>query len=195
MLDASLHLYWVRIPFTNTSCTPLLILRSHSVLIPVYAFSLFLPTIINDLGYQAAQAQLLSAPPYVAGCICTVIIGIVSDKYKSRGPFICLSTTVGIIGYSILYGTSSKQPNGAQVFILSLPFVVDSPVVMYYLCTDFVRGHCYRCLWCVPLYRRRTRLGGWVCRRGHQAWRGARDDDWHGQPRWCLLELHIPDRR
>ena len=119
MLDASLHLYWVYTPFIFTSRTPFLILRSYSVLIPVYAFSLFLPTIINDLGYQAAQAQLLSAPPYVAGCFCTVVIGIISDKYKSRGPFVCLSTTVGIIGYSILYGTSLNQPNGAQV---SFPF-------------------------------------------------------------------------
>lgn len=118
MLDASLHLYWVRTPIIFTSHTPFLILHYRnyrSVLIPVYAFSLFLPTIINDLGYQAAQAQLLSAPPYVAGCFCTVIIGIISDKYKSRGPFVCLSTTVGIIGYSILYGTSLGQPRGAQV--------------------------------------------------------------------------------
>jgi len=121
VLDASLHLYWVRIPFISTSRTPFLILYPHSVLIPVYAFSLFLPTIINDLGYQAAQAQLLSTPPYIAGCICTVIIGIISDKYKSRGPFVCLSTTVGIIGYSILYGTSLKQPRGAQVFFPFLP--------------------------------------------------------------------------
>jgi len=85
------------------------------VLIPVYAFSLFIPTIINDLGYEAAQAQLLSTPPYVAGCICTVATGIISDKYKSRGPFVCLSTTVGIIGYAILYGTSLEGPRGAQI--------------------------------------------------------------------------------
>ena len=162
MLDASLHLHWVRIPFLSTSRTPFLIFHSCSVLIPVYAFSLFLPTIINDLGYQAAQAQLLSAPPYVAGCFFTVIIGIISDKHKSRGPFVCLSTTVGIIGYSILYGTSLNQPRGAQVFHFPLSF--NSPVVTCRLCTDFVRRHYHRGLWCVPLYRRRTCLGRWVRR-------------------------------
>jgi hypothetical protein len=52
------------------------------VLIPVYAFSLFIPTIINNLGYTAANAQLLSTPPYVAGCIFTVAIGILSDNMK-----------------------------------------------------------------------------------------------------------------
>lgn len=109
-----MHLYWVCISFHSTFLTPLLT-RPYSVLIPVYAFSLFLPTIINDLGYEAAQAQLLSTPPYIAGCIFTVVIGIVSDKYKSRGPFVCLSTTVGIIGYAILYGTNLKEPRGAEV--------------------------------------------------------------------------------
>ena len=89
---------------------------------PVYAFSLFLPTIINDLGYAAARAQLLSTPPYVARCTCTVAIGIISDKYKSRGPFVYLSTTVGIIGYSILYGTKIKGPHGDQVCCPSPPF-------------------------------------------------------------------------
>jgi MFS family permease len=94
-------------PLTNPS--------PYSILIPLYAFSLFLPTIINDLGYKATEAQLLSTPPYVAGCICTIIVGIISDKYKSRGPFVCLSMTVAIIGYAILYGTNLKDPRGSQV--------------------------------------------------------------------------------
>ena len=124
MLDA--HLCWVRILSTSTSRTILLILCPRSVLIPVYAFSLFLPTIISDLGYTAAQAQLLSTLPYIAGCISTVIIGIISDKYKSRGPFVCLSTIVGLIGYAIVYGTKLDRPRGPLVFItfLSLPRLI-----------------------------------------------------------------------
>ena len=95
------------IPFHLPSSLP------NSVLIPVYAFSLFLPTITSDLGYEAAQAQLLSTPPYIAGYIFTVAIGIISAKYKSRRPFVSLSTT-GIIGYAILYGTNVKEPREAQ---------------------------------------------------------------------------------
>jgi len=80
------------------------------VLIPVYAFSLFIPTIINELGYAAAEAQLLSVPPYVAGCIFTVAVGILSDKYKIRGPVVMLSATVAIVGYAILYAAPAKKP-------------------------------------------------------------------------------------
>lgn len=38
-------------------------------LCPLYAFSLFLPTILAGMGYSGTRAQLLSVPPYaVAAC-------------------------------------------------------------------------------------------------------------------------------
>lgn len=52
--------------------------------IPAYCFALFVPTIIKDLGYSAADAQLMSTPPYVFACLVIVIITRVSDKTKMR---------------------------------------------------------------------------------------------------------------
>jgi hypothetical protein len=43
------------------------------LLIPVYAISLFTPTIVRDLGFSAANAQLLMVPPFFCGCIATII--------------------------------------------------------------------------------------------------------------------------
>ena len=42
---------------------------------PLYAFSLFLPSIIAALGYKSTKAQLLSVPPYAAAAILTITIG------------------------------------------------------------------------------------------------------------------------
>ena len=42
---------------------------------PLYAFSLFLPSIIASLGYKSTRAQLLSVPPYAAAAIMTISIG------------------------------------------------------------------------------------------------------------------------
>ena len=44
---------------------------------PLYAFSLFLPSIIASLGYKSTTAQLLSVPPYAAAAILTITIGYV----------------------------------------------------------------------------------------------------------------------
>ena len=35
----------------------------------LYAFSLFLPSIISSLGYTATKAQLLTVPPYAVACL------------------------------------------------------------------------------------------------------------------------------
>src|SRR4051812_34245300 len=38
---------------------------------PLYAFSLFLPTIIAQMGYKSTKAQLMSVPPYACAAIAT----------------------------------------------------------------------------------------------------------------------------
>ncbi|KXN82015.1 hypothetical protein AN958_03313 [Leucoagaricus sp. SymC.cos] len=73
------------------------------ILVPVYAIALFTPTIVNELGYSAANAQLLTIPPFVAGCITTITVGVLSDKLNSRGPFVIGSALVSLVGYIILY--------------------------------------------------------------------------------------------
>ncbi|KAL0956742.1 hypothetical protein HGRIS_002862 [Hohenbuehelia grisea] len=73
------------------------------LLIPVYAIALFTPTIVNELHFTAAQAQLLTIPPFVIGCFATILVGILSDKYHIRGPFIVGCCLVSLIGYLVLY--------------------------------------------------------------------------------------------
>lgn len=73
-----------------------------SLAVAVFAISLFIPTIINELGFSAANAQLLSVPPYAAGCICTVLAGIHSDLHKIRGPYVIAGATVSLVGFIVL---------------------------------------------------------------------------------------------
>lgn len=53
----------------------------------VYSYSLFLPTIIRDLGYTNATAQLMSVPPFLLACILCVTAGWYADKLRQRGIF------------------------------------------------------------------------------------------------------------
>ncbi|KAJ6625810.1 major facilitator superfamily domain-containing protein [Mycena sp. CBHHK59/15] len=73
------------------------------LLIPVYAIALFTPTIVQELGFTAAHAQLLTIPPFVCGCFATIGVGYLSDKYNLRGPFIIGSCLVALVGYIVLY--------------------------------------------------------------------------------------------
>ncbi|KIJ13101.1 hypothetical protein PAXINDRAFT_100907 [Paxillus involutus ATCC 200175] len=87
------------------------------LLIPIYAIALFTPTIINKLGFSAARAQLLSVPPFVAGCLFTILVGIYSDKHKLRGPYVIGGAFVSLVGYTVLYTQSSPGVSYAGTII------------------------------------------------------------------------------
>ena len=46
----------------------------HTMSLPLYTLSLFLPSIIKDLGHTSAQAQLLTTPPYAIAFIITMTL-------------------------------------------------------------------------------------------------------------------------
>lgn len=99
----------VREAFTDVKCW-LYGLAFHTMSLPLYTLSLFLPQIIKDLGYSAANAQLLTVPPYAVATILTVIVAIVSEKAKKRAIFIIGTSSLAIIGYIMLLCGGSAGP-------------------------------------------------------------------------------------
>ncbi|KAK4981022.1 hypothetical protein LTR28_008746 [Elasticomyces elasticus] len=89
----------------------------HTLSLPLYTLSLFLPSIITALGYTAAQAQLLTIPPYALATTLTVIYALVSERFNRRAPFIIASALTAIVGYCILLSNSSptKRPGVSYV--------------------------------------------------------------------------------
>ena len=76
----------------------------------LYAFSLFLPTIIASLGkYTTVQAQLLTIPPYAAATMLTIAVGYIADRTKARGLCNIAVSILGIIGFSMLLGAKSGK--------------------------------------------------------------------------------------
>ncbi|KAF2963048.1 hypothetical protein GQX73_g10526 [Xylaria multiplex] len=76
----------------------------HTMSLPLYTLSLFLPTIIKNLGYTAAIAQLLTVPPYAFAFGTTVGVAVLSERLGKRAVFIGGSAIFAAIGYSILLG-------------------------------------------------------------------------------------------
>jgi predicted MFS family arabinose efflux permease len=69
---------------------------------PLYAFSLFLPTIINQLGFTANPANLLTVPVYALACVSTCTVGFLADRWGQRGYLNILCLCVGGAGYIML---------------------------------------------------------------------------------------------
>jgi cyanate permease len=113
--------------------------------LPLYTLSLFLPTIIAELGYTAAQAQLLTVPPYAVATILTVIVAILAEKTRRRSPFVLASSSVAIIGYIILLTAPIKKP-GVSYFgtILAAAGIYPSCAIVLSWATANVSGQTKR---------------------------------------------------
>ncbi|KAL8719729.1 MAG: hypothetical protein Q9225_003299 [Loekoesia sp. 1 TL-2023] len=87
---------------------------------PLYAFSLFLPTIINGLGYKSTRAQLLSVPPYAAAAVLTVTIGYIADRTRQRGLCNMGVSVFGLVGFAMLLSAKSPGVQYAGTFLGAL---------------------------------------------------------------------------
>ena len=92
----------------------------------IYGLALFLPSIVNSLGFSPNKSQLLSVGPFAIGffgtlsictaflrhypyeiCLVTMILAYLSDRYKTRAiPLISVSL-LSVAGYSTYLGSFS----------------------------------------------------------------------------------------
>lgn len=83
----------------------------------LYAFSLFLPTIIKQLGYTSTKANLLTVPPYAAAAIMTITVGWYADRTRRRGLCNIVMSLLGIIGFIMLIGSHKPGVKYAGTFL------------------------------------------------------------------------------
>ncbi|PGH19645.1 hypothetical protein AJ80_03800 [Polytolypa hystricis UAMH7299] len=83
----------------------------------LYAFSLFTPTIIQELGYEATTAQLLSVPPYAVAGVVTITIGYIADRTGQRGLCNIFVSIFSITGFAMLLGAKAAGARYAGIFL------------------------------------------------------------------------------
>lgn len=67
-----------------------------------------MPTIVNNLGYSAARAQGMTAPPYLFGCLSCVVFALVADRIKQRAYVMAAAFGLALIGFAIVMGTAGN---------------------------------------------------------------------------------------
>ncbi|CAB4417174.1 unnamed protein product [Rhizophagus irregularis] len=112
--------------------------------IAFYSFSLFIPAIVNGMGFDFVKSQLLSVPPFFCAGIATLIVAILSDRKRIRSPFIIPCSLVAIIGYVLLITPSIGIPGkyvGACIVGAGLSPIVITSITWL---TNNIAGHAKR---------------------------------------------------
>ncbi|KAE8410140.1 major facilitator superfamily domain-containing protein [Aspergillus pseudocaelatus] len=83
---------------------------------PLYGISLFLPSIIKDLGYTSSTAQLLTVPIYITAAVVAVITAWLSDRRKQRSPFVLFFMGLIAAGFIIVLASTGRGVPGVVYF-------------------------------------------------------------------------------
>ncbi|KAF8812453.1 MFS general substrate transporter [Phlegmacium glaucopus] len=100
------------------------------LIVSLYSFSLFLPTIVAGLGYKGSQAQLHTVPPYVPATVLTVVVAYLSDRFKWRGPFILICLPFAIIGYALAITADNNRTRYIAVFFMAAGVYPSAPCIL-----------------------------------------------------------------
>ncbi|PFH50245.1 hypothetical protein AMATHDRAFT_4153 [Amanita thiersii Skay4041] len=90
---------------------------------PLYAFALFLPSIINQLGmlpgsrFKATPANLLTVPVYVFACFVTCCVNYAADRWGHRGYFNLAFLSLGAAAYIILIASRNAALSYFAVYL------------------------------------------------------------------------------
>ncbi|KAI1337482.1 MFS general substrate transporter [Xylariaceae sp. FL0016] len=88
--------------------------------VTVQGLSVFLPTILKELGWQSLEAQYYTVPVYVAASLVAILIGFVSDRTKMRGIWLAVFTFLGITGFAMLRWGQSSTVKYAAVYLCAV---------------------------------------------------------------------------
>jgi len=124
--------HWVRMAFASPNLW-MTSLVWFFVLIPLYSFSLFLPTIIRALGFSTIHTQLLTVPPNFCSFVCVLLTTWYSDKLKVRGPVIIAGSSLAIIGYIMLLASHAPGVQYGGTFFVAVGVFICSPAIMAWL--------------------------------------------------------------
>jgi predicted MFS family arabinose efflux permease len=121
-----------------------------------YGFAFFLPIILSTkLKFSVAMSQCMGAPPYAASGFMMYGSAWLSDKYKTRGPVVCVLCLVSLIGLPIMGFTKNPWVQYVGVFITISGTNSCIPQIMSYQSNN-IRGQWRRAFSSASL----TALGG-----------------------------------
>ncbi|GMM45465.1 hypothetical protein DAPK24_020400 [Pichia kluyveri] len=111
-----------------------------SLVIPSYAYAFFAPSVIQQLGYTAMEAQRHSIYPWLATMGLSLILATSSDYFKFRLPFALIASSCSIAGLSMVFGCNNANARYAGCFLSAMGLYSCMPILICWMSLNF-SGH------------------------------------------------------
>ncbi|KAH8597839.1 MFS transporter [Bisporella sp. PMI_857] len=116
-----------------------------SVATASYSTIFFIPSILNEMGYSASQAQLHTIPVYGVCIVVAYMTSYLSDRLRHRYAFTMVGILICTIGYSMLLRQNGldTQAKYLAIFFVTSGLYMMQPITIVWLANN-LRGH-YKC--------------------------------------------------
>ncbi|OAK94139.1 major facilitator superfamily transporter [Phaeosphaeriaceae sp. SRC1lsM3a] len=101
--------------------------------VPNQTFSVFLPLVVQGLGYSSIQANLMSVPPYVCGAVGLYLFALSSDHRKERGYHIVTGIAISLVGLLVTVICQTSPAKYAGLCILLFGSYIAAPLTVAWL--------------------------------------------------------------
>lgn len=110
------------------------------LVVPAYSYAYFAPTIINQMGYTAMEAQRHSIYPWLATMGFSMMLAFSSDFVKHRVSFAVFAGIVTIAGLIMILASESANVRYAGCFLTAMGCYSCMPILICWMSLNFA-GH------------------------------------------------------
>lgn len=111
-----------------------------------YSTALFVPTIVNSLGYDGIQSQIHSIPVWIVAAVVTLVVSYLTDRLQHRYGFVVFGVIFSSIGYILLLCHNLNTGiHYMAVFFVTTGCYVVQPVAIVWMANN-VSGHYKRAI-------------------------------------------------
>jgi MFS family permease len=111
----------------------LLILFNILAILPVSAFTVFLPLIVQGMGYAGIHATIMSVSPFVVGAVVMVLVVFSSDYFRDRSLHLVSAMLVALVGCIVMATSHNNAVRYAFTHICFAGVFIPGPIAAVWL--------------------------------------------------------------
>ncbi|CAI4215824.1 unnamed protein product [Parascedosporium putredinis] len=98
----------------------LIVVWTACATVPAYGFAIFLPLIVQGMGYKGVRANLMSVPPFLVGAVALITWVWLSDHFKQRSIVASTAMFISIIGYIMMIASHDDKVRYGSLFLIMI---------------------------------------------------------------------------
>ncbi|KAK8128980.1 transporter [Apiospora sp. TS-2023a] len=110
-----------------------IVLCNVTSVLPVTAFTTFLPLVVKGMGYSGNDATLMSAPPFIAGVIGLLLIVRSSDRFRERSLHTVFGMCLGVVGCVVMAVSDRNALRYGFAYVCMAGVFVGGPLLAVWL--------------------------------------------------------------